>query len=72
MEKKNTTQKNSFYLEQRSFSLKIGLHVLIIVSTSKKLWIKENYSPRREKIKQVLFLPVEIIIEIRNNQIFKR
>ena len=30
-----TSQKNSFYQEQRSFSLKIGLHVWIMVSIRK-------------------------------------
>ena len=38
-------QKNSFYEEQRSFSLKIGIQVSFssMVSTSQKLGIKEYY-----------------------------
>ena len=67
-----TSQKNIFYWEQRSYSLKIGLHASIMVSTSKKLWIKNTISPRQGRILQLLFLLVETIIEIKKNDIFKK
>ena len=65
------SQKNSFYSEQRSFSLKIGLHVSIMVSTSKKPGWKNTISPRQERILQLLFLLMETVIEIRKNQFLK-
>ena len=39
-----TSQKNSFFYEQRGFSLKIAFRIVsIMVFTSKKLKTKENY-----------------------------
>ena len=43
-----------------------------MVSTSKKLKQENTISPRQEMILRLLFLLVETIIEIRNNQIFKK
>ena len=63
------SQENSYYLEQRSFPLKIGFHI-VLISTSKTLWIKNILFHRNKKrILQLLFLPVETIIKIRNNSI---
>ena len=44
-----TSQKNAFYWEQRYFSSKIGLHILKMVSASKKLWVKEHRFIQTEK-----------------------
>ena len=52
-----TSQKNSFYQEQRSFSLKIGLHVWIMVS------IRKN-----QIFKKITFFLVK---EIKENPILK-
>ena len=69
------SQKNRFYSEQWSFSLKIDLHLVsIMASTSRNiLEILENtISPRQKRILQLLFLLVETIIKIRMNTILLR
>ena len=52
------------------FFKKIVLHVSIMVSTSKKLWIKEHYFTLTGKDFVAFVLVVETITEIRKNQIF--
>ena len=52
------------------FWTKIVFDVSIMVSTSKKLWIKEHYFTLTGKDFVAFVLVVETITEIRKNQIF--
>ena len=69
-----TSQKNSFYQEKWSFSVKIGFHIIsIMVTTSKKntIILKNTISPIQKRFYS-FFLLVETIIETRKNPIFKK
>ena len=51
---------------------KIGLHFLIMFPLAKRFQKKNTILTRQEKILQLLFLLLEIIIEINKNQNFKK